>query len=271
MCINLLIKDSKAFKELESQLIILIVAGTVGLMVMAFSVVYFVLLYKRKALKNKLEIQEIKGKHQKEMLVETLKSQEVERNRLGTELHDGVGAMLSSIKLNLQVSQQKTGIEELTTICKYLDETIVQVRGISHQMMPIILKKYGLKRAIEDLVEKIASDSLKARITQWEDPSLNEDDNLMIYRIVQELINNTIKHSSANKISMKMHCNGEGQLSFDYFDNGKGFPEHVLNRADGLGLLNIRNRAQAINASATFENKPDGGVHVRLVFKTLVD
>ena len=85
---------------MEGKVILLVIIGTIGVMLMAFSVVFFVLLYRRKMLENQLEKQATENMHQQEMLSATLKSQEDERNRLGTELHDGVGAMLSSIKVN---------------------------------------------------------------------------------------------------------------------------------------------------------------------------
>ena len=86
---------------MEGKVIILVIIGTIGVMLMAFSVVFFVLLYKRRMLQNELEMKAVESKHQQDMLSATLKSQEAERNRLGTELHDSVGAMLSSIKMNL--------------------------------------------------------------------------------------------------------------------------------------------------------------------------
>ena len=89
---------------MEGKVILLVIIGTIGVMLMAFSVVFFVLLYRRKMLENQLEKQATENMHQQEMLSATLKSQEDERNRLGTELHDGVGAMLSSIKVNYQVA-----------------------------------------------------------------------------------------------------------------------------------------------------------------------
>ena len=85
-------------------------------MLMAFSLVFFVSLYKRRVLQNKLAVQEIESQHQQEMLKATLNSQEAERNRLGTELHDGVGALLSTIKMNLQVSQRANSLATLPEV-----------------------------------------------------------------------------------------------------------------------------------------------------------
>ncbi|WP_370088375.1 sensor histidine kinase [Ekhidna sp.] len=256
---------------MESKVILLVIIGTIGVMLMAFSVVFFVLLYRRRVLENELEIQEVKTKHQTEMLNATLKSQEAERNRLGTELHDGVGAMLSTIKLNLEVAKRKGDIQTLGPVLGHLDDTISQVRGISHQMMPIILDKYGLKRAVEDLFDKVSGDSLSIIITQWNtEEELDRQNSLMLFRIVQELLNNTIKHADATEVEFSLAKAGS-QLKIQYADNGKGFPSEVLENSQGMGLLNIKNRAQAINASVSFENKNEGGAKVNLVIDRSID
>ena len=240
-------------------------------MLMAFSVVFFVLLYRRKVLENQLEIQEVKTRHQQEMLNATLKSQEAERNRLGTELHDSVGAMLSSIKLNLQVVKRKDGVQSLGPVLGHLDETITQVRSISHQMIPIILKKYGIRKAVEDLFEKTTNEELTIEVASWHEPCLEEEDALMLYRIIQELLNNSIKHAKAKKIWLSIRETELSQLEIRYWDDGIGFPSEVLENSDGMGLLNIKNRAQAIQAKAKFSNNTEGGAQVNLVLETQID
>ncbi len=249
---------------MNSQLILLVVAGTIGVMLMAFSLIFFVSLYKRRVLENKLSVEQLKTKHQQEMLKATLTSQEEERNRLGTELHDGVGAMLSTIKMNLQVSQRNDSLETLPQVIEYLTETIGQVRSISHEMMPVILKKYGLRRAIDELFEKINhSGKMKACISEWEAFSLGEKEDLMLYRIIQELTNNCLKHSEAENI--KLNCKRENSLlTITFLDDGKGFPAKVLEKADGIGLWNIMNRAQAIHADVNFGNRENSGAKVVL-------
>ncbi|MEQ8907092.1 ATP-binding protein [Ekhidna sp.] len=255
---------------MESKVILLVIIGTIGVMLMAFSVVFFVLLYRRKVLENQLDMQEVKTKHQQEMLNATLKSQESERNRLGTELHDSVGAMLSSIKLNLQVTKKREGVVSLEPILGHLDETISQVRTISHQMMPIILKKYGLKHAVEDLFEKVSSDEITASISEWEESKLDEENTLMLFRIIQELVNNSLKHAQANNITLGITTQ-EGKMHLCYQDDGIGFPEGVIKNSDGMGLLNIKNRAQAIHASVDFSNPETGGAKVDLVIDASID
>lgn len=254
---------------MDNQLVFLIIAGTVGLMLMAFSLVFFVSLYKRRVLQNKLAVQELQTKHQQEMLGATLNSQEEERNRLGTELHDGVGAMLSTIKMNLQVSQRSNSLETLPEVIEYLTETIGQVRTISHEMMPVVLKKYGLQKAIADLFEKISgSNEITAEIHAWDEFEIDEQKSLMLYRIVQELTNNCLKHAKASLIELNASLEGN-RARISFADNGVGFPKEVLEKAEGMGLWNILNRAQTVGAEVTFSNRDSGGAQVELVINDL--
>ena len=137
-------------------------------------------------------------------------------------------------------------------------------------MMPVILKKYGLKKAIEDHFDKISSNNLTASIEEWQDFSLNDDHELMLFRILQELTNNTIKHSNATIISVSFEKSNTKKI-FCYRDNGNGFPDDLLLDSDGMGLLNIMNRAQSIGATAEFSNLETGGAQVNLVIDTSID
>ena len=86
----------------------------------------------------------------------------------------------------------------------HLDETITQVRTISHQMMPIVLKKYGLKRAVEDLFEKVSNEELKAELGLWDEFEFELEDSLLLFRVIQELVNNSLKHAQACEISLSV-------------------------------------------------------------------
>lgn len=255
---------------MESKVILLVVIGTVAVMLMAFTVVFFVLLYKRRVLENELQIKALETKHQQEMLNATLRSQEAERNRLGSELHDSVGATLSSIKMNIQISIDKETTKHLNPMLDFLNDAIIQVRDISHQMMPIVLKKYGVKKAIEDLFEKTSNEKLRARIKEWDELVLSEENEIMLYRIVQELITNSLKHSNASLISVQ-GVRKNGHYTFSYSDDGIGYPESVIKKSEGMGMYNILNRAQVLEASVDFSNGAEGGAVTKLVFKQAND
>lgn len=248
---------------MENQVILLVVVGTIGIMLMAFALIFFISLYKRRMLQNQLKVQEMENEHQLEMLSATLKSIEEERARIGTELHDSVGAMLSTVKLNLQLVQHEKSDEMIKEIKSGLDETIQTVRGISHEMMPIILKKYGLEEAVKELATKIKG--LNVSLTQWDTIDLDEEKSLMLYRIIQESINNTIKHAQARQVKIEGRANGSSYI-ISIEDDGQGFPKEVLEKATGMGLWNILNRAQVISAKASFSNAESGGARLDLEF-----
>ena len=132
-------------------------------------------------------------------------------------------------------------------------------------MMPVVLKKYGLKRAIADLFEKInKSDRIAATIENWEEFEREESDNLMLYRIVQELTNNSLKHAQAKNIKLECRVNA-GIVKIIFCDNGRGFPQQVLEKSEGIGLWNISNRAQAVGAQVAFSNEEFGGARIELM------
>jgi len=250
---------------MESKVILLVVIGTVAVMLMAFAVVFFVLLYKRRVLENELKIKALEAKHQQDMLNATLRSQEAERNRLGSELHDSVGATLSSVKMNIQVSIDKETTQHLKPVLDFLNDAIVQVRDISHQMMPIVLKKYGVTKAVEVLFEKASNEKLSATLDIKDELEMDQENQILLYRIVQELLNNSIKHAKASKLNFS----GErinGHYIYSYCDNGPGYPDAVLNKSEGMGMYNILTRAQALQAKVEFSNENNGGATTKLVF-----
>ncbi|MEM6829721.1 MAG: ATP-binding protein [Bacteroidota bacterium] len=246
------------------QLTLLVVSGILGVMLLVLSYACYTSFYEKRSLKKKLSIQKLKIDQQREVLKATLASQEKLGSRLGTELHDKVGAMLSTIKMNLQVSQRNNSLDSLPEVIDYLTETIGQIRSISHEMMPVILKKYGLKMAIDELFEKVNDGGkLKAVISHWDEITLGEKEDVMLYRIIQELTNNSLKHADAKNIDLSCEKN-DCSLLITFLDDGIGFPAQVLEKADGIGLWNIMNRAQAIHADVNFGNREGSGAIVEL-------
>jgi len=243
----------------ETQAVWIIVLGTAALMLMGFSLIFFILQYKKQALQSELKLEKLKTEHQQQMLSETLRSAEKERDKIGTELHDSVGAMLSSIKMNLQMERQQAPEDD--ELMRHLNETINSVRSISHQMGPVILKKYGLKAAIEETLGKI--NGLEGNVNHWEEPDIRPEDKLMLFRILQESINNTLKHSGATTIKVSCTKNDD-RFDLLYEDNGKGFPPEVVEKAEGMGLWNILNRGEVLNATVNFSNPQTGGARINI-------
>ena len=129
--------------------------------------------------------------------------------------------------------------------------------------MPVVLKKYGLEKAVRDLFEKLSNEEVTATIEYWDAFEEDENDNLMLYRIVQELTNNSLKHSGGSEISLSAK-DVDGDRLIVFTDNGKGFPNEILEKAEGMGLWNILNRAQTVGASVDFSNQESGGAKVEI-------
>ncbi len=252
----------------STTIIIFLIGGTAGMLILAGAVIFFVLLYQRRMLENKLKVQNLETDYQKQLLATTIESQESERNRVGSELHDSVGAMLSTIRLNLKMAAANPDqLEEVATeLTTYLDETIETVRTISRDLYPAGLKNFGLTGVIKELVERInAANKIKTKFTEnGEITRLSEKQELMIYRILQEVLNNAIKHSRAHHLNV--HFEWENNLlTAKVSDDGIGFTTEQLDPAKrGIGLYNISNRAEMIGAEVKFGNLENSGASIIL-------
>lgn len=191
-------------------------------------------------------------------------AQEEERQRIAKDLHDGVGQQISAIKMfqgNLSkkvIEKQPDLSEMLKKINNLISETGKEIRSISHQMMPKALTEMGLVSALEDLLENNFTNS-EVNFT-FEKFGIEErlpfKVELVLYRIAQELINNIIKHSGANKVDVQL-MKMEDHCILIVQDNGRGIKEN--SKSDGIGLTNINNRLNTINGDFDIDSKIDGG------------
>ncbi len=250
--------------EESNSIIIVYFVGTFGMVLLAVSILFFFITYQKRMLKKQLELNEIRASQQEEILRNTISAQENERKRIAQDLHDEVGAMLSVVKLNVGRIEKKTdGTEakELAAETKsYLDEVITQVRRISRSLLPPSLEKLGLHFALEELANWInKADQLK--IECWKAGEQFRFDNkkeLAIFRIIQELLNNAIKHSGAGLIKINSRYSAKKYLMISVTDNGKGFNiEEKMN--SGLGLKNLESRSQIIGAKFKLKSVPGKG------------
>jgi ligand-binding sensor domain-containing protein/signal transduction histidine kinase len=194
-----------------------------------------------------------------------LNSQEEERKRIAIDLHDDLGGRLSSLKLYMQATSKGISDEYRATFrdtTRLLDDAISELRNILFNLSPKTLDENGLEAAIKDLsgnIERITKLSIETNI----DNSLitGKAVQYAIYRICQELINNTLKYSEATKVYISL-VNREDELVFLYEDNGKGFLMEEVQA--GYGLTNIKTHAQAIYSEITIDTSPGKGVAVTL-------
>ncbi|TCC91941.1 hypothetical protein EZ428_09360 [Pedobacter frigiditerrae] len=223
------------------------------------------MLWQQKKLFQETEIQQ-----QKELLNAVIESQEIERKRIGQDLHDEIGGTLSAIKLMLNAAKNQDGASNGNIIeaKKLIDKMMVDVRNLSHDLSPPGLAMFGLYTSIDAFVDLINNtEEIEILITHEpliEERLLNEKSELALFRVITQLISNTLKHANATKIKISFKPK-EQRLEIDYADNGKGFDLSVLNTKKGIGMQNIQSRLQMANATYVIDTKPNGGFKMSII------
>jgi signal transduction histidine kinase len=198
----------------------------------------------------------------------TIETQEKERTEISKELHDNVNQVLTTTKLYLELSMTDSKLKEelIQKASKNIIYVINEIRQLSRSLMNPSLGDLGLLDAINDLIESI-SITKQLEIVLDVKPSieniLDENEKLMIYRIVQEAISNALKHSNASRFSISIKEQKES-ISLTMKDNGTGFD--VDNIKKGAGLKNIQNRVYLVDGSLNIESKPGRGCTIQITF-----
>ncbi len=198
-----------------------------------------------------------------------LEAEEKERRRIAQDLHDGVGQLLSAAKLNLsnldskittQTEEQKLAIQNALSL---VDDSVKEVRAVSHNMMPNTLIKLGLASAVREFITKLGkAPTLKVDLEiVGLDTRLDNQVETVLYRVIQEIVNNIIKHAKASQISMQL-IHHETELNIMIEDNGVGFDTNQLDDFEGIGLKGIKTRIEFLNGSVHFDSSIARGTTV---------
>ncbi|MBO9615442.1 MAG: sensor histidine kinase [Dyadobacter sp.] len=253
-------------KQTRNTLIYGLIAGLVGLLVIA------VLGYRNIAFRKRVAEQEVLQLQQEKQLVATnsiLKGQEEERTRVARDLHDGLGGLLSGIKLTLNSVKGNVILPEesamtFTRALTQLDGAISEMRRVAHSMMPESLVRFGLIDALSDFCEGIsASGRLKVTMQAFgfDDKRLDSQVEVVLYRIIQELLNNVLKYADASEAQVQLTW-VEKHVSVTVEDNGKGFDIKSLEQNKGAGLRNVQARVDYLNGTLDIQSKPGEGTSV---------
>lgn len=201
--------------------------------------------------KSKLE------RRSKRFLIE---GQERERERIARDLHDGLGAMLTTMKLRLSNALDNATKKELT---KMLDEAINEARHLSRNLMPAVLKDFGLFDALTQLAQSMQKNTgiaIKYNCDcESEKSKLKKTKQVYIYRIVQEALNNAIKHADCTEIQLTI-TEFDDQMNVFIKDNGKGLKENSVSESSGLGFKNIKERTELLNGELILESDDQGTI-----------
>lgn len=209
----------------------------------------------------------LKAEHklQNELSIAILETEERERSRIASDLHDGVGQLLSAALLNLnQINKsldtgQAPPPKSIDNAIHLVKNSYEEMREISHQMMPNALLKAGLSYSVREFLNKVDSENLKI---QLDIVGLNErlphQTEILLYRCIQESVNNVIKHAEATHLSIQLVKDTEG-ISISIEDNGKGFDQSQADLKEGIGLSNIRSRTALLKGTVDIDTTPGKG------------
>lgn len=252
----------------KSNLIYFLAIGALGILSISFLIVRN---SRNRQKLQQLKIDELETEKQLTATEAVLKGEEQERTRLAKDLHDGLGGMLSGIKFSLSnmkgnLIMTPDNAQAFERSIDMLDSSIREMRRVAHNMMPEVLVKYGLDTALKEYCNEIGRSGVIH--TSYHSMGLNETEieqttAVTIYRIVQELVNNTIKHAAAkNLLVQAQYAKAEKLLSVTVEDDGKGFDIATLKNANGIGWSNIQNRVDFLKGKIDVQSGEGKGTSV---------
>jgi signal transduction histidine kinase len=256
----------------KSELVYTVFYVMLFLVLVLVAVVVFVVKSRKKIFDKELEKKDLEIKFQKDILLASILTQEKERERIAQDLHDEISSKLNVVSLTLH-SLKSTGktVEEKTAniddIIKLNNNAIENSRKIAHNLLPPVLEKFGLSAAIDELVLDFGkTKSVAINYSNNADFStLHADAQLNIFRIVQELFNNSIKHGKASNIKLAFSSNGNEKIC-TYSDDGLGFSVEGLQQNKGLGMRNIESRVSFLNGHYQIKSEKNNGIQFTFSF-----
>lgn len=236
--------------------------GTLGMLFLAITLIVFIIFHQRRVILYQLQLQQMESEQQKILLRASIELQEEERQRIAADLHDDAGPLLATARLYLtenMVNQEKASqLQIIFNIKDIIDEAITLIRNISHSLMPPTLKNFGLESAVNDFFQKISGSGtldVNCRFNDYE-VRLQPEKELLVFRVIQELINNILKHSNSTFIHLTEH-DAEQNIMIRLLHDGKGLTQDdfikMSKKSTGLGLKNIQSRLKVILGDIYFE------------------
>ncbi|NML23960.1 tetratricopeptide repeat protein [Pseudoflavitalea sp. G-6-1-2] len=268
------LQDEKQIQQLQlrqkSTFIYILIGSAIALLIISL------LSYRNYRHRQKLQqaiIDELETEKQLTATEAVFKGEEQERTRLAKDLHDGLGGMLSGIKFSLSNMKENLvmtpdNARAFGRSIDMLDSSIKEMRRVAHNMMPEILVKYGLDTALKEFCSEIdRSGAIHAdyQSVGMGNVTIDQTTSVAIYRVVQELVNNAIKHAQAKCVLVQLHHSvQEKMLAVTVEDNGKGLDVNMLKDAAGLGWRSIQNRVDFLKGKIDVHSKPDEGTSVMI-------
>lgn len=253
---------------------LLVILG-LALLVICVSAFTYVLYQRRRqaARLHKAEMEKMKQAHRTDIVVKLSEAQEAERRRIAGQLHDEMGSMLAVARLNISSHEGQVEApppERLRIVEKILGDMAHAIRDMSHRLMPVAIRQYGIRKSVEQLITDINASGnifVKCIITGLEEPDKYREEFLIsLYRIIQELLQNTLKHSGATRAILQL-AEHEDSMTLLLEDNGKGFDrEKAMRKGKGLELLYTR--IAYYDGDISMESSPGQGTLVAIEIPT---
>lgn len=261
-------RQQKALVAQKNKFIyILLLCITIGLLLLS----YFVYLNNQKKLRlRNQQITELEQEKKLRAVDALLQGQEEERERIAQELHDGLGGMLSGVKMSFNHMKENLVMtpenrEAFQHSVQQLDQTLDELRKVSHNLMPDVLVRFGLVDALQEFCQNIERSSKVKVSFQFlgTQRTLSNSVQLSIYRILQELINNAIKHGECKQILAQISME-EKKILLTVEDDGKGFDKQTLQHTKGMGMSSVQHRVDYLKGMMQIETKPTEGVVINI-------
>lgn len=257
------------YKELQAEIYLIYRVLEILIAVLLLAGVVFI----RRLFKSLKRIDDFRRESENRVIQAIMDTEEKERRQLAKDLHDGIGPLLSNIKMSVTAldKSQITGFNKsvVDNIGSLINESITALKYTSNSLSPHILDSFGMASAINSFIENInrlgkIDISFSSNI---ENTRFERQVETNLYRIICELFQNTIKHASAGNVSLLIH-NHENRLVVQYFDDGVGFNPEDRGQFDGMGLANMNSRIKALNGEITYKRIMPKGMMTSIVIKT---
>ncbi|RYU76727.1 sensor histidine kinase [Hymenobacter persicinus] len=256
-------------KPSEVEFARLLFGGIAMMLLLAVVIVLIMITAQRKAYQQQMRLQQVLLAHQKEMTKSVIGSQESERERITRDLHDEIGASLSVVKLFINQIKYDTAEADVAKLAEQASdvvaETVKSIRDIVQNLSPANINRLGLLKAVQILLARLEATGIRVQAALDPVEELGEARQLALYRIVQEILGNIVKHAGATAVEVNLERHA-ATLLLSVRDNGRGFDLTAdgPTEGSGMGLGGMKARAGLLNGQLTVESASGLGTHVTL-------
>ena len=261
---NLAVEERKTEEEKNRTLRAQFLFYGLAFITLTFVILAFIF-YKNYKLKEQNRLEQIHSNLQNRIINATIDAKEKERKSIAEILHDSVSALLSSANLHLQASKAQLNSHvpiEISKAQEIVNEASVKIRDLSHELISSVLLKFGLAFAVHDLCEKYSNSEIQFMSDDNGIKRYNQQFEIKIYNIIEELINNILKHSGAKNATINLKERNGDKLLIQIIDDGIGFEVHKARKKDGLGLSHIEARIKMMHGVFNINSKKGEGTSI---------